>query len=455
MAPFVLYVDDEPDNLEMFRRCFDDQFSVLVCGSAREGLDLLARHDVGVLVADQRMPEMTGIELLREAAARYPTVSRMLLTAYSDRELLVSAIQEGRVHDYQLKPWTEEELGLRLRTALEAHQRRAELARAAVERDLLRESAFGKGPPTGLVGLTGGLRHLDALLTRVAASGATVLLRGETGTGKELVAREIHRRSDRAQGPFISVNCAALADSLLESELFGHESGAFTGAQKSRPGRFELAHGGTLLLDEIGDVSANLQLKLLRVLQERELERVGGTRTIHVDIRIIAATHRNLEELVQRGDFRPDLFFRLNVVPLTLPPLRERAEDIEPLAGAFLTQFGRELGKTLSLSDEALTLLRRYDWPGNVRELRNVIERAVVLAEVDGVLGPEDLALDFSAVQTVAARSGSVFEEIDEEESRRIRDALKQARGSRAAAARILGIPRTTLNHRMRRLGIR
>jgi Nif-specific regulatory protein len=282
------------------------------------------------------------------------------------------------------------------------------------------------------------------------------MIRGESGTGKELVAREIHRRSQRAKGPFVRTNCAAFASGVLESELFGHEAGSFTGANRARTGRFEQASGGTLFLDEIGDVSPELQVKLLRALQEREIERVGGNASIRVDIRFVAATHRNLEEMVREGSFREDLFYRLNVVPLHVPPLRDRPADVDALATYFLDRFAREMGKRLSLGTEALDALRRYDWPGNVRELRNVMERAAVLADVDGALERDDLLFDMLAAPAVtAADRGSLFEEIANVEAERIKDALREAGGSRARAARLLGLPRTTLNDRLRKLGIR
>jgi transcriptional regulator with GAF, ATPase, and Fis domain len=259
------------------------------------------------------------------------------------------------------------------------------------------------------------------------------------------------------------VNCAAFSEGVLESELFGHEAGSFTGARQARLGRFEQAHGGTLFLDEIGDVSSAVQVRLLRVLQEREFERVGGNRTIKVNIRVVAATHRDLEVLVRKGQFRQDLFFRLNVVPIEIPPLRSRPADLAALTRHFLAHFSRQLGKTLTPSDAALESLARYDWPGNVRELRNVVERAAVLADGSGVLEPDDFTFD-NAREPVGgeapptplpgARGGSVFEEIAEAEAERIKDALRRAGGSRARAARILGIPRTTLNDRLRRYEI-
>jgi transcriptional regulator with GAF, ATPase, and Fis domain len=267
----------------------------------------------------------------------------------------------------------------------------------------------------------------------------------------------VHRRSARADRPFVRVNCAAFSEGILESELFGHEAGSFTGAKQTRKGRFEQADGGTLFLDEIGDVSPAVQVRLLRVLQERELERVGGNRTVKVNIRVIAATHRDLEAMVRAGAFRQDLFFRLNVVPLEIPPLRARASDLPALSRHFLMYFSRQLGKRLDLSEGALECLARYDWPGNVRELRNIVERAAVLADPISVLEPEDFSFDMATLPAAPSRttsSGSVFEEIAEAEAERIKEALRKSGGSIARAARLLGIPRTTLNNRLRRLDI-
>lgn len=458
MEPAILYVDDERANLDLFSRSFDEEFRVMTAASGVIALEILeAESGIGVLVSDQRMDPMTGIDLLTRAAAKWPDVTRILLTAYSDRELLLQAIQLGKVHDYVLKPWSREDLGLRLRAGLEMFERQRAKARALVERDLLRDEVRERDL-SAIVGLDGGLAALGATLGRVARTDSTVMIRGESGTGKELVAREVHRRSLRADAAFVRVNCAAFSEGVLEIELFGHEAGAFTGAKQSRLGRFEQANGGTLFLDEIGDVSPGVQVRLLRVLQERELERVGGNRTVKIDIRVIAATHRDLEEMVRAGQFRQDLFYRLNVVPLEIPPLRARPGDLAALARHFVEHFSRQLGKRLDLSTAALDSLRRYDWPGNVRELRNAVERAVVLADGSPVLEPEDFSFDVAGARSptprVTAPRESIFEEIAQAEVETIRDALRQAGGSKSRAARILGIPRTTLNDKLRRLDI-
>jgi DNA-binding NtrC family response regulator len=457
MEAAILYVDDERANLDLFSRSFDEEFRVLTAANGPAALEILeAEKRIGVLVSDQRMDPMTGIDLLTRAAARWPDVTRVLLTAYSDRDLLLQAIQLGKVHDYVLKPWSREDLGLRLHAALEIFERQRAKARALVERDVLKDE-LRERELSGIVGLDGGLAALGAMLDRVARTDSTVMIRGESGTGKELVAREVHRRSSRADAAFVRVNCAAFSEGVLESELFGHEAGAFTGAKQARQGRFEQANGGTLFLDEIGDVSPGVQVRLLRVLQEREFERVGGNRTVKIDIRVIAATHRDLEGMVRAGNFRQDLFFRLNVVPLEIPPLRARPGDLGALARHFVDHFSRQFGKRLDLSTAALESLRRYDWPGNVRELRNAVERAVVLADGSPVLEPEDFSFDMEGARApirAASAKESIFEEIAQAEGETIKEALRRAGGSKSRAARILGIPRTTLNDKLRRLDI-
>jgi DNA-binding NtrC family response regulator len=453
MRPAVLYVDDERPNLTLFERLFGEDFRVLTADGGEKALAVLEKDEVGVVLSDQRMPNLTGIELLARIERQWPASSRVLLTAYSDRDLLLAAITQGHVHDYVIKPWNEGDLRLRIERALEAYVRQRDLSRASVERDALRTAERERGGFSGIVGLGSGLRGIADNLDKIAVTDSTVMIRGESGTGKELIARELHARSRRSGGPFVRSNCAALAEGVLESELFGHEAGAFTGAKGHRAGRFEQADGGTLFLDEIGEVSPAVQVKLLRVIEERELERVGGNRTLRVDVRLIAATNRNLEAMTRDGRFREDFYHRLNVVPLVLPSLRERVQDIQALALHFLERCGSEMGKQLTMTSAAIDRLCAYDWPGNVRELRNVIERAAVIADAHAQLDVADLSFDFAS-SPVAPSEPSVFAEIDKEEADRLREALRTARGSRSAAARLLNIPRTTLNNRIRRLGI-
>src|SRR4051794_4827538 len=381
----VLVVDDEQDNLDAIRFNFGKSFQLLLAGSGEEALALARQHDLAVIVTDQRMPRMTGLELLKAAREVRPDAVGIIVTAFTDVDVLIEAINLGRIYRYVTKPWDSKELRGILthaieRFALQRENRRLEEQLSAYVGMLSKEahSAFSFG---AIVGESPALRDVLARVEQVAQTASTVLLRGETGTGKEMVARAIHINSARESRPFVRVNCAALAPGVLESELFGHEKGAFTGAVARRLGRFELADGGTLFLDEVGDLPQDVQVKLLRVLQEREFERVGGADTIKVDVRVISATHRDLERLIADGTFREDLYYRLNVFPIVLPPLRERTGDIGVLAEHFVQKYAPAAGKPVrSLDAAAVAALSGYSWPGNVRELENVIERALILA---------------------------------------------------------------------------
>jgi len=342
-----------------------------------------AQSDLDVVLTDMKMPKMSGIELLEELKRLYPDIPVIIMTAYGTVEKAVEAMKKG-AFDYILKPFKNEEILVTIAKALE--HRHLLLKNRLLSQDL--DKKYGL---PNIVGESRAIQETLALVKRVAGSKATVLISGESGTGKELIARAIHQLSPRSHKTFISVNCAALTESLLESELFGHERGAFTHAVAMRKGRFELANGGTLFLDEVGEMSPALQVKLLRVLQEMEFERVGGTRTIKVDVRVVAATNKDLKEEVEAGRFREDLFYRLNVVHLHIPPLRQRPEDIPLLAAHFLKKFAAEnVRGEVRLSPEALKLLLQYSWPGNVRELENVMERAVILCS-DNVITENDL----------------------------------------------------------------
>jgi DNA-binding NtrC family response regulator len=468
--PTILYVDDERAFLDMFDRLFGEKFELLTADSGPAALAILERQPVAVVISDHRMEPMTGIDLLATVEQRWPLTTRMLLTAFSDREVLLNAINRGRVHDFLLKPANTEDLELRLRHGIDEHLRRAELTNAALERDRLREDPDRMAGHGEIVGLETGLNEAAMMADRIAATDSTVIIRGENGTGKELFARRVHARSGRNKGPFVAVNCAAFPETLVESELFGHEKWAFTNAERPRVGRFEQAHRGTLFLDEIGDVPANVQVKLLRVLETRSVERLGGTRSIDVDFRLITATHQPLEELVDEGGFREDLFHRLNVSQLWLPPLRERQHDIDTLAGHFVDRFSRQYGKRLTLEASALELLRRHSWPGNVRELRNVIERATVAAPREAALGERDISIGprprparaetAAAPATPAPASGPIdaealMDQIERDMAEEIRDALVRAKGKQSVAARLMGVPRSTFVDRMMRLGVK
>ena len=429
LAPFVLVVDDEQPNLDLVVRLFDDDFRLLTAKSATLALAELEAREVAVLVTDQRMPGMSGVDLLAETAKRWPDVHRILLTAYSDRDLLLDAIKRGHVQEYILKPWDADDVRLRIEHGFAAYAHARDRARAAGERALLRAEIDERTGAGAIIGLDGGLSGVAGAIAKLATTDAPVMLRGETGTGKELVARAIHRKSRRAQGPFVRVACRATSAEDVARTLFGPE------------GRLMQADGGTVFLDEVAELPLQVQALLLEALEDPRA-------------RIIAATREAIEERTKQGSFREDLFFRLNVVPLFIPPLRERRADVGALAEHFARSIGGGMGKAITLSREALSSLTLYDWPGNVRELRNVVERACVLAEGGMTLEREDLLFDFAAALPQTTSPSSVFDEISAEEAQRVMEALKSAGGNRARAARILGIPRTTLNDRIKRLGI-
>ena len=469
----ILVVDDERDNLDAFRFNFQRMFNLHLAEGGDEALQLARAHDVAVVVTDQRMPRMTGLELLRKIRDLHPHAVGIIMTAFTDVEVLVEAINLGHIYRYVTKPWDREELRGILRQALERFHLQRENNRlqqqlAQYAGLLSREAheAFNFGE---IVGESQPLKAVLKRVAQVAPTTSTVLLRGETGTGKEMVARAIHINSQRESRPFVRVNCAALSTGVLESELFGHEKGAFTGAMARRPGRFELADGGTLFLDEVGDLPAEVQVKLLRVLQEREFERVGGIDTVKVDVRVISATHCNLEHMISEGKFREDLYYRLNVFSIALPPLRERLEDLPVLCEHFIQKFSNATGKRLSsIAPDALAMLAGYPWPGNVRELENVIERALILAQGSEIT-PTDL--DFGrrligampqasviSAPTLAANAGmqarSLNKRLSEQERSEIVAAVERAQGNIAHAARALGINRSTLYYRMRKHGL-
>jgi two-component system, NtrC family, response regulator AtoC len=463
----ILVVDDESDNLDAFRFTFGKTFTLHLASSAEEGLELLRAHDMALVVTDQRMPRMTGLELLRAVRDIRPDAVGIIVTAFTDVDVLIESISLGRIYRYITKPWDSKELRGILIHAIERfhlvrENRRLLEQLSQYARVLSREadSAYNFG---AIVGDSPALRQVLTKVEQVAQTSATVLLRGETGTGKEMVARAIHINSPRENRPFIRVNGAALAPGVLESELFGHEKGAFTGAVARRPGRFELADGGTLFLDEVGDLPMDVQVKLLRVLQEREFERVGGVDTVKVDVRLISATHRDLERLITEGKFREDLYYRLNVFPITMPPLRDRPGDIALLVEHFMQKFAQSSGKVVTGADpRALATLSTYPWPGNVRELENVIERAMILAS-GPTLSVSDLDFGRRLSMTPAggaplvADSGegrSLYRRLSEQERGEIVAAVESAQGNIAHAARTLGINRSTLYYRMRKHGL-
>jgi two-component system response regulator AtoC len=422
--------------------------------SGQAALDALGSRPVDVVITDMRMPGMDGMQLLEQISARWPDIPTIILTAHGTVPLAVDAMKKGAA-DFVLKPFDREEILYSVRKAL-----------TKVER----EAQAPPGAPGAFVGSSPAMREVYELIRKAAAGNATVLLRGESGTGKELAARAVHEQSPRKPAPFVKVHCAALPDSLLESELFGYEKGAFTGAASRKPGRVELAQGGTLFLDEIGDITLQIQVKLLRLLQDREYERLGGTETLKADVRFIAATHRPLEQMIQKNEFREDLFYRLNVVPIVLPTLRQRPEDIEPLAVHFCKTLGQANGKpTAALERPALELILMQAWPGNVRQLQNFIERLVVLSETpDGVIRAEDVQRELTrtgglgvlpdAAQAAqglgAAAAGTLDEKRKGAEREALLDALKRAGDNRTLAARLLGVSRRTLYNKLEEHGL-
>jgi len=442
--PTILVADDEAGVRESVGRALQREgFRVVPAEDGQAALDALRRGGVDLLLADLRMPGLDGLELLRAAKLIAPEVEVIVLSGHGTVEEAVAAMKEG-AHDFLTKPFERAQLVRAVRRAL-AH-RALVLENRGLQRRL--DELVGAGE---IIGESPAIQQVLGLVRRVAPTSATVLIQGESGTGKELLARALHEGSPRRGRPFIPVNCAALPETLLESELFGYERGAFTGAQARKEGRFELADGGTLLLDEVGDLSAATQAKLLRVLQEGEFERVGGTKTLKVDVRMVAATNQDLAALVKERRFREDLYYRLNVITIEIPPLRERAEDIPLLAQHFLRRYAaRNRREIRGFTEAALARLRAYPWPGNVRELENAVERAVILARGELI----DLADLTPAVAQAEPPSRVVPIPIgmplDEVEQRLIEETLRLTKGNKELAAKLLGIASRTIYRKLK-----
>ncbi len=442
----ILVVDDDPDTREILKDRLESLgCRVLEASDGKQGLEAVEQQNPQIVFLDIEMPGMNGLEVLREIRRKEKDLTVVMITAYGTIERAVQAMKEG-AYDFIPKPFEADHITL--------------IVKKALERDELKRGAGVLSDEIGeryrlVAGESVEMNQALESAQKAAPSKATVLLLGESGTGKEIFARAIHNWSDRKDKPFVAINCVGLSRELLESELFGHEKGAFTGAHQLKRGKLELAHGGTVFLDEIGDISSELQTKLLRFLQERNFERVGGTHPIQVDVRIIGATNRDLDQAVKDGRFRDDLYYRLNVVPIRLPPLRARKEDIPLLARYFLRRCSAETKKEFAdIAPEAMTKLLAHDWPGNVRELANVIERAVVLGE--GPILTERLLSSGTPAAGVAkvADALSYRAALDSAKRALIQKALDQTKGNRAAAARILGLQRTYLSRLIKSLRI-
>ena len=448
----ILVVDDESNYLTVMEALLGEAgYEVLTAPSAIEALKISAAADLDLVLTDMKMPKMTGIELLEKLQHLQPDLPVIIMTAFGTVEKAVSAMKKG-AFDYILKPFKNEEIMVTIAKALK--HRHLILTNRLLHQELEKKYGF-----PNIVGESRVMEDILALVKRVAQSRATVLITGESGTGKELIARAIHQCSNRAAKSFISVNCGALTETLLESELFGHERGAFTHAVAMRKGRFELADGGTLFMDEVAEMSQGLQVKLLRVLQEMEFERVGGARTIKVDVRVVAASNRDLKEEVEAGRFREDLFYRLNVVHLHLPPLRQRQEDIPLLAAHFIKKYVQEnLRDKTRITPEALQVLIHYAWPGNVRELENVMERAVILCS-HNTISPQDLPAELAPAPAEPRLDIDRFiplntplpEALDAIEEQMIRRALEKSGQVQVRAAELLGITKSLLQYKLKK----
>src|SRR5882762_1198228 len=447
--PAILIVEDEAKMRRLLELNLGEEgFSTLSAGDAETGLKLLRENSVDLVVTDLKLPGMNGLDFLQAVKHQNAVLPVIVMTAFGTVETAVEAMKAG-ASDYVLKPFSLAEMRMVIHKELDVHKLRE-------ENRSLREALGKRYAHPNVVARSPKMQEVLATVERVAPTNSTVLLGGESGVGKDLLARAIHEKSRRARGPFIKINSSAIPETLLESELFGYEKGAFTGATSSKPGKFELADKGTLFLDEIGDIPLVTQVKLLRVLQGHEFERLGGTRTLRVDVRLIAATNKDLRAALEAGTFREDLYYRLNVVPSDVAPLRERREDIPELVRLFIERFPSDSGKPVTgISPDALRILANYHWPGNVRELQNIMERACTLAE-----GPDlevkDIRLDADRAKPAQTANGFLPEgfTLEQWEDEMIREALQRSHGNKSQAARLLGLSRNALRYRLSKIGI-
>ena len=445
MVPSVLIVDDEKHTREGLQQALQEHYDVSVAGSAEEAFNLMDAQEFEVIITDLRMPGKSGLKVIDKALTLPNKPAVLMMTAYGSVDSAVEAMKRGAV-DFLTKPVQIDRLEILIQRALKTKTLEVEVKQ-------LHERLDEKFNVGGIVGHSAKLAEVIARVKLVAPSKATILIEGETGTGKELIAQAIHQASPRAQAPFVPVHCAALPASLLESELFGHERGSFTGATERREGRFELADGGTVFLDEIGEIGPEIQVKLLRFIETRSFERIGSTKTITVDVRLVAATNRNLEQMVKEGKFREDLYFRLNVVRIMMPPLRERTDDIPVLLEHFIKVYSAENAyEPVTIEPGAMRHLQAYSWPGNIRELRNFAENAVVLRR-GGKVSEFDLEPRFrgevAPPPAMLTATPTNPYSVEDNEKRLLREALMKARGNRTKAATLLGISRRTLHRKI------
>ena len=443
----ILIIDDEKNIREGLGAAFEmEGYEVRLAANGKEGLDLIAKGDIDLVITDLRMDGISGEEVLRRVTTETPGIPVIVLTGHGSIDTAVDAMRNG-AYDFLTKPLNLDRLSMLVKRALE----RRELS---LQHTQLKAEVSSAHTLDNMIGKSGEMQKVFTLIKKVAPTKASVLITGESGVGKELVADAIHNLSPRSAHEMIKVHCAALSETLLESELFGHEKGAYTGAEKMQKGRFELAHESTIFLDEIGEVNASVQVKLLRVLQDHKIIRVGGEKTIDIDVRVIAATNRDMEKEVKEGRFREDLYYRLNVVHIAVPPLRERRDDIPLLLNAFLKEYAKENGKNVTgIDNRARALLYKYDWPGNIRELRNCIESAVVMCGGNEIT-PEDLPPTVSASIAAPSITIPVGTTLDDAEKAIICENLAANKGNKSKTADILGIGRKTLHRKLQEYGI-
>lgn len=443
----ILIIDDEKNIREGLAANFElEEYNVKTAASGEEGLKLIERGDIDLVITDLRMNGISGEEILRKVTAETPGIPVIILTGHGSIDSAVDAMRHG-AYDFLTKPLNLDQLDMIVKRALESRE-------MSLQHQQLKKEIEGENVLSGMIGKSQAMLKIMETIKKAASSKANVLITGESGVGKEVVARAIHELSPRKNKTMINVHCAALSETLLESELFGHEKGAFTGADHLQKGRFELAHGSTIFLDEIGEINQNVQIKILRVLAERKFERVGGEQTIDVDVRVIAATNRNLEEEIKKGNFREDLYFRLNVIHIHVPPLRERKDDLPLLMASFLEEFNRENSRSIKgVDSRAKSAMFKYDWPGNIRELRNCMESAVVMCSGDEI-GLDDLPPSISrsaGTESIVIPLGITLDEADKVI---VQQNLAANRNNKSKTAEILGIGRKTLQRKIVDWGI-